>query len=212
MSVPNLILVISGPSGVGKGTLVNHYLARHQDSFLSISLTTRKPRPGEINGKDYYFVSREEFQEHVESDRLLEWAEVFGDLYGTPRGPVDDALSKGQDALLEIDVQGGLRVKSKAPEAVLVFVLPPSRKELRRRLLNRGTESQSQLEYRLQVAEVEFKHLSYYDYYLINDRLDEAVADLEKIVFVEKHRVSRVSHLWVEGGDSLAGSGSGELA
>ncbi|MCR4433594.1 MAG: guanylate kinase [Coprothermobacterota bacterium] len=203
MRFPNLLVVISGPSGVGKGTLVSRYMEKHPESYLSISLTTRQPRPYEICGKDYYFVSKAEFQRYIESQRLLEWAEVFGDLYGTPRDPVEEALQSGKDAILEIDVQGGLRVKNCVPEAVLIFVLPPTREELRKRLMKRGTENPSQLQHRLEVAEIEFKYISYYDYYLINDVLDVAVADLEKIVFAEKHRVSRVRHPLLEGGDPL---------
>lgn len=204
MKLPNLLLVISGPSGVGKGTLVSRYMERHPESYLSISLTTRKPRPNEVFGKDYFFVSREDFQKEIERGNLLEWAEVFGDLYGTPREPVVEALKNGRDAILEIDVQGGVRVKACIPESILIFVLPPSQEELRRRLTKRGTEDQAQLQKRLEVAKVEFQYLKYYDFFLINDLLEVAVSDLEKIVFSEKHRVSRIEQFFKEGGDPFA--------
>jgi guanylate kinase len=204
MQPPNLLLVISGPSGVGKGTLVSRYMEKHPESYLSISLTTRSPRPSEAHGKDYYFVSREDFQRYIEGQKLLEWAEVFGDLYGTPREPVEEALKSGKDVILEIDVQGGIKVKESLPEAVLIFVLPPSKEELQNRLTKRGTENLLQLKRRLEIAEVEFKYIRYYDYYLINDELERAVAGLESIVFAEKHRVFRTSYHSSKGGDPLA--------
>ncbi|MCR4428962.1 MAG: guanylate kinase [Caldiserica bacterium] len=204
MKLPNLLLVISGPSGVGKGTLVSRYMERHPESYLSISLTTRKPRPNEVFGKDYFFVTPEEFRKEIENDNLLEWAQVFGDLYGTPRQPVIDALRSGRDAILEIDVQGGVRVKTCFPESVLIFVLPPSQEELRRRLTKRGTEDQETLQRRLEVAKVEFQYLKYYDFFLINDLLEVAVSDLERIIFSEKHRVSRMEQFFKEGGGPFA--------
>lgn len=204
MKLPNLLLVISGPSGVGKGTLVSRYMERHPESYLSISLTTRKPRPNEVFGKDYFFVTPEEFRKEIENNNLLEWAQVFGDLYGTPRQPVIDALRSGRDAILEIDVQGGVRVKTCFPDSVLIFVLPPSHEELRRRLTKRGTEDQETLQRRLEVAKVEFQYLKYYDFFLINDLLEVAVSDLERIIFSEKHRVSRMEQFFEEGGDPFA--------
>lgn len=203
MEFPNLLLVISGPSGVGKGTLVSKYMERHPECYLSISLTTRAPRSYEVNGKDYYFITKGDFQKYIKEEKLLEWAEVFGELYGTPREPVEMALKSGRDVILEIDVQGGLKVKKSLPEAILIFVLPPSWKELRNRLSKRGTENSLSFLHRLEIAEIEFKYFKYYDYYLVNDTLDKAVTDLESIVSAEKHRISRTSYYLQKGGNQL---------
>jgi guanylate kinase len=157
IALPNLLLVISGPSGVGKGTLVRRYLEERPETHLSISATTRTPRPGEVAGVHYHFLEIPGFQALREEGQLLEWAEVFRDLYGTPRRPVETALTDGLDVILEIDVQGGLKVRQAMPQAVLVFVLPPSYDELTRRLICRHTERQDQVEFRLQTARLELQ-------------------------------------------------------
>lgn len=191
-TLPNLLIVLSGPSGVGKGTLVQRYLEAHPRTFLSISATTRLPRSCELDGVHYCFLDIERFQEMRKRGELLEWAEVFGDLYGSPRRPVEEALADGRDVILEIDVQGGLKVRQAMPEAVLLFVLPPTFEELSRRLFTRRTESPERIEFRLQTARLELKALPQYDYLLVNDRLEEAVAAICSIVEAERRRISRI--------------------
>lgn len=191
-TLPNLLIVLSGPSGVGKGTLVQCYLEAYPQTFLSISATTRLPRSCEQDGVHYRFIDLDRFQEMRKRGELLEWAEVFGDLYGSPRRPVEDALAEGRDVILEIDVQGGLKVRQAMPEAVLLFVLPPTFEELSRRLCARRTESPERIEFRLQTAQLELQALSQYDYVLVNDRLEEAVATIRSIVEAERHRISRI--------------------
>ncbi|MEI6308317.1 MAG: guanylate kinase [bacterium] len=191
-TLPNLLIVLSGPSGVGKGTLVQRYLETHPQTFLSISATTRLPRSCEQDGVHYCFLDTDRFQEMRKRGELLEWAEVFGDLYGSPRRPVEEALAEGRDVILEIDVQGGLKVRQAIPEAVLLFVLPPTFEELSRRLCARRTESPERIEFRLQTARLELQALPQYDYLLVNDRLEEAVAAIASIVEAERRRISRI--------------------
>jgi len=186
--VRGLLLVISGPSGVGKGTLCQA-LCRQIDSIvLSVSATTRPPRAGEEDGVHYFFVSPERFQEMIARDELLEWAQVYQDYYGTPRGPVTRLLADGRDVILEIDVQGALQVKEKAPEAVLIFICPPSVAELERRLRRRGTDSEEQIVNRLEWARTELEAVPKYDYVVVNDHLEAAVAKIKAIIVAEKCR------------------------
>ncbi len=198
--VPNLLVVISGPSGVGKGCLVRELINSRTSAYaLSVSVTTRPPRAEEYEGEHYFFVTKERFRQMIKEEKLLEWAEVFGDLYGTPRSFVEKTLASGKDILLEIDVQGAIKVKNAMPDALLIFVLPPGWKELRKRLMNRGTESEEKMRERLDVARVELKALPNYDYFLVNDNLQETAQTLEKLICAEKHRVSRLP-VTVEGG------------
>ena len=183
------LFVISGPSGAGKGTICKKLL-KAVDISLSTSMTTRSPRPGEVDGKDYYFVTVEEFEEKIKNDGMLEYARVFDNIYGTPKDMVIKQLEKGRDIILEIDVQGGLQVKKKMPEqAVLVFVLPPDLATLRQRIVNRGTETEDVIDKRFSEALNEIKLIGEYDYYLINDELDDAVYDLQAIIMAERRRV-----------------------
>ncbi|HIE08933.1 MAG TPA: guanylate kinase [Armatimonadetes bacterium] len=186
-----MILVISGPSGVGKGTLRERLLKRFPSMRRSISVTTRRPRPGEVHGRDYFFVSREEFQRMIGEGKFLEWAWVFDELYGTPAGWVEEQLSSGVDVLLEIDVQGAFQVKEKKPDAVLVFIAPPSWEELERRLRKRHTEDEEEVRRRLKVARREVEMAPRYDYVVVNDDLDQAAYELECIVVAEKCRAFR---------------------
>jgi guanylate kinase len=190
--MPNLLIVLSGPSGVGKGTLVQRYLEANPRTFLSISATTRSPRDGEQDGVHYCFLDIDRFHKMRERGELLEWAEVFGDLYGSPRRPVEEALANDRDVILEIDVQGGLKVRQVIPEAILLFVLPPTFEELSRRLCARRTECPERIEHRLQTARLELQALPLYDYLLVNDRLDDAVATIRSIVEAERHRIRRI--------------------
>ncbi len=179
-----ILLVVSGPSGVGKGTLIAGVRRRHPEVRLSVSCTTRPPRPGEQEGVDYFFVSAEEFDRLCAQGCLLEWAEVYPGLrYGTPRKPVEEALARGEDIVLEIDDQGAHSVRRVMGErAVLVFVAPPSFAELRRRLADRNTESDEQLQARLITARQEISHLDDYDHVIVNDQIEPATAELEAVL------------------------------
>lgn len=182
------LYVISGPSGTGKGTICAELLKDIGNEF-SVSMTTRDPREGEVHGKDYYFVSREEFLENVEKGNFLEHATVFDNFYGTPKDMVLKRLERGRNVILDIDVQGGLQVKAAMPEAVLIFLLPPSLTELRRRLEGRKTEDAAKVEKRLGKALEEIKFIGEYDYYIVNDDLDKAVSNAKAIVAAEALRV-----------------------
>jgi len=191
--VPGLLVVISGPSGAGKGTVCRFLCERSPLARLSVSATTRPPRAGEVEGEHYYFKSEDEFTDMVSRGELLEWAKVYRYRYGTPRSPVVDSLRRGHDVILEIDVQGGLKVKQQMPDAVLVFLLPPSMAELKRRLLERGTETPEAVEERLRWAEGELARMPEYDYVVVNDRLEEAVARITAIMTAERCRTKYYS-------------------
>jgi guanylate kinase len=177
-----LLLVIAGPSGVGKGTIVARLRELVPDLWESISYTTRPARPSEIDGQDYCFVTREAFEALRDADGFLEWFEVFGDLKGTPRRPVEDHLADGDDVLLEIDVQGALKVREQFADAVLVFVRPPSLDVLRARLEGRGTETEAALARRLAEAEGELARASEFDHVVVNDDLERVVAEVAGIL------------------------------
>ena len=183
------LFVISGPSGAGKGTICKKLL-ESVDISISTSMTTRAPRPGEIDGKDYYFVTVDEFEEKIANGGMLEYARVFDNIYGTPKDMVIKQLERGRDVILEIDVQGGLQIKKKMPEqAVLVFVLPPDLTTLRQRIIDRGTETEEVIDKRFNEAINEIKLIGEYDYYVVNDELDDAVYDLQAIIMAERRRV-----------------------
>ena len=186
-----MLLVISGPSGAGKGTLYNRVLKADDSITFSVSYTTRGPRPGEADGKDYCFVTEEKFREMLDRDGFLEHANVHGHLYGTPRQPVLDALEAGRSVMLDIDPQGALQVMDKMPECVSVFILPPSFSELRRRLEGRGTETREEIERRLNNARGEVALMNKYQYLVVNDDLEVAYQTLQGIVDAEKQRSCR---------------------
>jgi guanylate kinase len=177
-----LLIVVAGPSGVGKGTIVRRLVERLPELWESVSYTTRPRRPTEVEGQDYHFVSRQEFESLRDAGGFLEWFEVFTDLYGTPRTAVETHLARGEDVLLEIDVQGALRVKELVPDAVLVFVAPPSLAELERRLQARGTESPESLARRLGQAEQELARAPEFDHVVVNDDLERVVAEVAGIL------------------------------
>jgi guanylate kinase len=177
-----VLLVLAGPSGVGKGTIVRRLREQFPRLWESVSYTTRPPRVGETDGVEYCFVSRAEFEALRDADGFLEWFEVFGELKGTPRGPVEERLAGGVDVLLEIDVQGALKIRDQFPEAVLVFVKPPSAEELRRRLVSRGTESPADLDRRLAAAAAEEAQAPEFDVVVVNDDLERVVAEVAGIL------------------------------
>ena len=189
------LIVISGPSGAGKGTIVKALLDQYASIHYSVSATTRPPREGEVNGVNYWFVSREEFLHMREHDELLEWAEVYGNFYGTPRRRVMEAINRGHDIILEIDPQGAMKVKSGFPSAVFVYIMPPSPRELSRRIIGRGTETQDAIRQRLNSVVTELGYIHEYDYLVIKDELTEATADVAAIIRAEKWRVKRNAHL-----------------
>ena len=172
------LFVVSGPSGAGKGTLVARLLEEVPDTWVSVSATTRRPRPGEEEGVSYYFLDREDFLALADEGGFLEWAEYAGNCYGTPLASVQREMAAGRQVILEIEVQGALQVKEKMPEAHLVFIEPPSLEELERRLRGRGTEADDVVRKRMETALVELSHKMEYDIRLVNDDLDEAVAQL----------------------------------
>jgi len=174
--------VFSGPSGTGKGTVLSALQARHPELWFSVSATTRSPRPTEVEGRDYLFVSRERFEELIAKEGLLEWAEVFENYYGTPRAPISKHTAAGIDCLLDIDTQGALQVRERMPEAILVFLKPPSLEALRERLIKRGTEDPVEIERRLAAATGEMAHESVYNHILVNVTVEETVARIESII------------------------------
>ena len=191
-----LLLVISGPSGVGKGTLVNALMERNQKIKMSVSATTRAPRPGEIEGVHYFFKTEEEFKAMVDRGEFLEYIHVFGSkYYGTPRSFVEQQLANGYDVILEIDVQGAMKVKQAFPDAVLMFITAPSMSEIKSRLIGRGTETMEQVEKRFATAFEEIKMIPQYDYVIINDVVDVAVHHMEAILEAERCRTSRSNYL-----------------
>lgn len=176
------LFVISGSSGVGKGTLLKLFLAKHPEFKLSVSCTTRKPREGEENGVNYFFLTKEEFENHIKNDEFLEWAEFSGNIYGTQKAYVERKLSEGKNLILELDTTGALNVKAKMPEACLIFILPPSFEELEARLRGRHTETEEAIQKRLETVKIEIERSNQFDYKIINDSLDRALSELENIM------------------------------
>lgn len=182
MKTKGIIVVVSGFSGAGKGTLMKELIKRYDNYELSISATTRKPRPGEENGREYFFVSKEEFEKLIEEDGLIEHACYVGNYYGTPRKFVQDKLDAGKDVILEIEIQGAIQIKKKFPNALLLFVMPPSVDELEKRLRGRGTETDDVIHGRLLRAKEEGQGIDEYDNIVINDNLDTCVSEMHEII------------------------------
>jgi len=186
-----LVVVVTGPSGVGKGSVHRGVRAALPDSTLSVSVTTRAPRPDEVDGVDYRFVDRETFDQMVRRGELLEWAEYAGNLYGTPRDPVAEEVAKGKVVVLDIEVQGALQVKEKIPDALLIFLAPPSLAELERRLRGRGTEDDDAVERRLRAAPEQLSEVDVFDEIVINDDLDRCIHEM--LAVIDRARHSRTS-------------------
>jgi guanylate kinase len=193
-----ILIVLSGPSGVGKGTICNLLRKRNPLLHVSISMTTRIPRSGELDGVHYYFVTRHYFQKMIQEEKLLEWACVYDHFYGTPLDKVQKKINAGIDVILEIDTQGAFQVRRLYPEAVLIFLLPPSLQELKRRITKRGSEKDEELKKRLLSACSEVRQAAKYDYIVVNDDINEAVENIKAIISSEKCRSVRLQQFLKE--------------
>lgn len=189
MNQKGLLIIVSGPSGAGKGTLCKSLLKRDSSLIVSVSATTRSPRDGEVDGVSYHFYEKEDFLNRIEANGFLEYAKVYDNYYGTPKDFVIDHISRGENVLLEIDIQGAIQVKQKYPEGVFVFVLPPSMKTLRDRIVGRGSETPESLEKRMSCAMNEIESIRHYDYFVVNDQVEWATDQLQAILLAEKCRV-----------------------
>ena len=185
-----LLIVVSAPSGCGKGTILGEVL-KDPDYYYSVSATTRAPREGEMDGVQYHFLTREQFEENIAQDMMLEYAEYCGNYYGTPLAPINENLENGRNVILEIEVQGAMQVRKLRPDAVFVFIAPPSVETLRERLVGRGTEPLDIIEERVAQAEREISFAQQYDYIVVNDVLEEAIADFKSIVRAESCKVKK---------------------
>ncbi len=191
MNKKGILVVVSGFSGAGKGTVMKELLRKYDNYALSVSVTTRSPRPGEEEGREYFFRTKEEFERLIREDALIEYARYVENYYGTPRSYVEQQLSMGKDVILEIEIQGAMKIKEKIPEALLVFVTPPSVEELRNRLVGRGTETAEVIESRMSRAGEEAEGMESYDYILVNDDLEECVERMHQIILSEHYRMER---------------------
>ncbi|NLZ52253.1 MAG: guanylate kinase [Thermoanaerobacteraceae bacterium] len=191
MTTQGMLIVVSGPSGVGKGTLCNILINRVENLFLSISATTRLPRVGEIDGQNYIFMSHEVFEEKIRKGDFLEWARVYNNYYGTPKDMVYQQLREGKDVVLEIDIQGAAQVKKNHPQGIFIFISPPNINELKKRIIKRGSDSKDSIELRMKCAADEIKAALDYDYIILNDDLNQAALSLQSIVLAERCKVSR---------------------
>ena len=191
MREKGILIVVSGFSGSGKGTIMKELLNQYDNYALSISATTRNPRPGEEDGREYFFKTVEDFEKMIAKEELIEYARYVDNYYGTPRAYVEEQLDAGKDVILEIEIQGALKVKEKFPDTLLLFVTPPSAEELKRRLVGRGTEEMSVIESRLSRAVEEAQGIEAYDYLVVNDDLDECVEEVHSIIRNEHYRVTR---------------------
>ena len=191
MQTKGVLVVVSGFSGAGKGTVMKALLEKYDNYALSVSATTRSPRPGEENGREYFFLTESQFEDMIRNDELIEHARYVDHYYGTPRKYVEDKMAAGKDVILEIEIQGALKVKEKFPDTLLMFVTPPNARELKSRLVGRGTETMEVIESRMNRACEEAEGMSAYDYLVVNDELDDCVEEMHSIIQGEHHRSSR---------------------
>ena len=191
MQTKGVLVVVSGFSGAGKGTVMKALLEKYDNYALSVSATTRSPRPGEENGREYFFLTESQFEDMIRNDELIEYARYVDHYYGTPRKYVEDKMAAGKDVILEIEIQGALKVKEKFPDTLLLFVTPPSAKELKNRLIGRGTETMDVIESRLARAVEEAEGIESYDYLVVNDVLEDCVEEVHQIIQNEHYRVNR---------------------
>ena len=192
-----LLIVISAPSGAGKGTIINQMLEKNKNLWLSISATSRPMRSNDIEGETYYFYTKEEFQQKIKEDYFLEYALYANNYYGTPKKYIQEHLDKGQDVILEIEIQGAMQIKKIIPEALFVFVMPPSLKELRQRLINRGTDSKEKILERFKIAYQEMNEVTKYNYVVINDDVENAADKILAIIKSERCRVDRIEEVFL---------------
>jgi len=197
------LIILSGPSGAGKGTIHNELLKRNNNLKYSISMTTRSPRNDEVDGVDYFFVTENKFKEEIEKDSFLEYAIVHGNFYGTPKENVEKFINDGYDVILEIDIQGALNIKEKYKDGIFIFIMPPSMKELKNRLVKRGTETKEKVVERFKNAYKEINEFSKYNYVVINDVVDNAVKKVEAIMQAERCRVDRIEEFDVNNQEEL---------
>lgn len=199
MANRGMLIVLSGPSGVGKGTVRKAIFDSNDNDFqYSISMTTRKPRPGEVNGFDYFFVSKEEFEHQIQTGGMLEYAKYVDNYYGTPLKYVNETLDSGKDVFLEIEVNGAMQVRSKCPDGVFIFLTPPDLDELKQRLIHRGTDSMEVINKRIHKAFSEIQMMQNYDYAVVNDEVPNAVEKIKDIIRTERLRVTRVMPRYLE--------------
>ena len=199
-----LLIVVSGPSGAGKGTINGELLKRNKNIWMSTSMTTREPRGTEENGKEYFFVYKEEFEERIKNDQFLEYSIVHsGKYYGTPKDKIYDKLDQGIDVILEIDIQGALSIQNKISDAVFIFIMPPSMEILKERLTNRGTESEEKVLERFQTAYKEINAYTKYNYVVVNDEVENAVNKVEAIIKAEKCRVDRIEEVFLNNPEEI---------
>lgn len=191
MDRKGFLIVVSGFSGAGKGTVIKELMKSYDNYALSVSATTRKPRAGEAEGREYFFKSKQEFEKMIAKEELIEYARYVDNYYGTPRAYVEEQFAAGKDVILEIEIQGALKIKEKFPDAVLLFVMPPSAKVLKERLIGRGTEAMEVIDSRMKRACEEAEGIESYDYLIINDRLEDCVRELHCILQGEHRRISR---------------------
>ena len=195
MNKKGVIAVVSGPSGVGKGTICTYLTEKYDDFFLSVSATSRHPRPNEVDGVHYHFKTPEQFKEMIENDEFLEYAGYVDKFYGTPKAPCYEHVEKGINAILEIEVQGGTKVKEKEPDTVMIFIVPPSMEELENRLKGRGTETDETFNKRFAIAKEEIKRACEYDYIVVNDSVSLCADKVCSIIEAETHKFSRMKAL-----------------
>ena len=191
------LIVISAPSGAGKGTIISKLLEVYDNAWISISMTSREIRTNDIPNETYYFVSKEEFEQKIKDGVFLEYAVYNGNYYGTPKDKINEKLSEGKDVILEIEIQGALKVKELVPDAIFIFILPPSMKELKKRLVTRGTDSMEKILNRFQTAYKEINEVTKYNYVVVNDELDKAVEKVKAILLSERCRVDRIEEVYL---------------
>ena len=189
------LFVVTGPSGVGKATVLGRLMENISDVSVSISATTRKPREGEVHGKHYFFIDRAEFEKRIGEDRFLEYAEYVGNYYGTPADFVEEMLAEGKDVILEIEAQGALKVKEKSPDCIMLFIIPPSFSDLEKRLKGRGTETDEVIAKRLETAKKEFEYIDHYDYIVVNDDVDKAADEIRCIIHTSRYKTEKRKYL-----------------
>ena len=201
------LVVISGPSGAGKDTIINEVIKKEINAWVSISMTSRPLRGNEVDGKDYFFVTKEEFEDNIKKGNFLEYAKYNDNYYGTPKNKIEDYLNKGIDVVLNIEIQGALQIKELIKDALFIFIMPPSMEELKRRLINRGTDSSEKILSRFKTAYQEINEVTKYNYVVVNDDLDKAVDKVEAILISEKCRVDRIEEVFLNNTEELLHEG-----